>query len=180
NSSDGSNFVGIGFFVENSVLYDLAGQQVGFSPNFVTDANITTTTSQPLVIDSNSVPLGLAGIISGAGGVSVTAGGSATLSGANTYTGPTSISGADAYLALVGPGTIAASSGVDVSAGGMFDISGASGGVTIKSLSGDADGTVALGANRLILSDASGTFAGFIGCGRGLSLTRGVGAVKRR
>jgi autotransporter-associated beta strand protein len=171
NTSD-SNFVGIGFFVENSVLFDLAGQQVGYSPNFVTDANISTT--QPLVIDSSSVPLGLAGIISGPGGISIGAGGSATLSGTNTYTGPTSISGADAYLALVGPGTISASSGVDVSAGGTFDVSGVTGGATIKSLSGDANGLVWLGSNRLILSDANGTFAGaIVGIG-GLTLTGGT------
>ena len=120
-NSDG--FVGTGFFVQNSVLYDLTGQQVGYSQNFVTDANIFT--AQPLVIDSSSVPLGLAGIISGPGGLSIGAGGSATLSGSNSYTGPTSVSGAGAYLALVGPGTIAASSGVTVSAGGVFDISNA-------------------------------------------------------
>ena len=55
--------------MQNSVLYDLAGQPVAYSPNFVTDANITTT--PPLVIDGSSVPLGLAGVISGAGGLSI-------------------------------------------------------------------------------------------------------------
>lgn len=74
-SSSSSGFIGTGFFVQNSVLYDLAGQQVGYSSNFVTDANIATT--RPLVIDSSSVPLGLAGVISGPGGVSIGAGGSA-------------------------------------------------------------------------------------------------------
>ena len=86
--------------MQNSVLYNLAGQQVGYSPNFVTDANITTTTTSPLVIGASSVPLGLAGVISGPGGVSITNGGSASLSGTNTYTGPTSVSGG--YLALSG------------------------------------------------------------------------------
>lgn len=162
NSS--ADILGIGFFVQNSVLYNLAGQQVGYSSNFVTDANIATT--QPLVIDANSVPLGLAGIISGPGGLSIQAGGSATLSGTNTYTGATNVSGNSAYLALVGPGSIATSSGVAVSAGGWFDISGASTIATIKSLSGDADGVVWLGANALALSAASGVFAGaMIGSG---------------
>lgn len=156
NSS--ADILGIGFFVQNSVLYNLAGQQVGYSSNFVTDANIATT--QPLVIDASSVPLGLAGIISGPGGLSILAGGSATLSGTNTYTGPTNVSGNSAYLALIGPGSIAASSGVNVSAGGWFDVSGASTIATIKSLSGDADGVVWLGANALALSAASGVFAG--------------------
>jgi autotransporter-associated beta strand protein len=170
--TSGSSFVGLGFFIQNSVLYDLTGQQVGFSPNFVTAANISTT--QPLVIDSSSVPLGLAGVISGPGGVSVGAGGSATLSGSNTYTGPTSISGAGAYLALVGPGIISASSGVTVSSGGMFDISNASSTTTIRSLSGDSRGVVWLGTNSLALSNAGGLFAGTIIGWGGLELISGT------
>ena len=135
-----TSFLGIGFFVQNSVLYNLAGQQVGYSPNFVTDANITTTTTSPLAIGASSVPLGLAGVISGPGGVSITNGGSAALSGTNTYTGPTSVSGG--YLALLGPGSIATSSGVNVSAGGIFDISGTNSGASIRSLGGDQSGMV--------------------------------------
>lgn len=169
NSS--ADILGVGFFVQNSVLYNLAGQQVGYSSNFVTDANISTT--RPLVIDANSVPLGLAGIISGPGGLSIEAGGSATLSGTNTYTGPTSVSGNSGYLALVGPGTISASSGVTVSAGGWFDVSGASATATIKSLSGDSDGLVWLGANSLALSAASGVFAGTIVGTGGVELMSG-------
>jgi autotransporter-associated beta strand protein len=175
-NSDG--FVGTGFFVQNSVLYDLTGQQVGYSQNFVTDANINTT--QPLVIDSSSVPLGLAGIISGPGGLSVSAGGSATLSGSNTYTGPTSISGAGAYLALVGPGTISASSGVAVSSGGLFDISNASSTATIKSLSGDSNGAVWLGSNSLALSNAKGLFGGTIVGWGGLELISGTETLSGR
>ncbi|WP_426407005.1 autotransporter outer membrane beta-barrel domain-containing protein [Bradyrhizobium ganzhouense] len=169
NSND--DILGVGFFVQNSVLYNLAGQQVGYSSNFVTDANIATT--QPLVIDANSVPLGLAGIISGPGGLSIAAGGSATLSGTNSYTGATNVSGNSAYLALVGPGSIAASSGVNVSAGGWFDVSGASAVATIKSLSGDVDGLVWLGANSLALSAANGAFAGTIVGTGGLELMSG-------
>ena len=168
--SDG--YIGTGFFVQNSVLYNLAGQQVGYSSNFVTDANVSTT--QPLVIDSGSVPLGLAGAISGPGGVSVGAGGSATLSGANTYTGPTSISGTGANLALVGPGTIAASREVTVSSGGVFDISNAGSTAMIRSLSGDSNGVVWLGANSLALSNAGGLFAGTILGWGGLDLISGT------
>jgi len=172
SNTSGSNILGIGFFVENSVLFDLAGQQVGYSPNFVTDANISTT--QPLVIDSSSVPLGLAGVISGPGGLSIGAGGSATLSGSNTYTGPTSISGIGAYLALAGPGTISDSSGVTVSSGGLFDISNAGSTVTIRSLSGDSNGFVWLGTNSLALSNAAGVFAGAINGGGGFALNSGT------
>jgi hypothetical protein len=117
--STSTNFLGIGFYVQNSVLYNLAGQQEGYSPNFVTDANIITTVTSPLVIGANSVPLGLAGVISGTGGVSINPGGSATLNAVNTYTGPTTIS-AGGQLFVVGPGSIANSA---VTANGSFDIS---------------------------------------------------------
>jgi len=170
-----TSFLGIGFFVQNSVLYNLAGQQVGYSPNFVTDANITTTTTSPLVIGASSVPLGLAGVISGPGGVSITNGGSASLSGTNTYTGPTSVSGG--YLALLGPGSIATSSGVNVSAGGMFDISGTNNGASVRSLAGDQSGMVWLGSQTLTITAAQDVFAGTIAGSGGLTLTGGVEAL---
>jgi autotransporter-associated beta strand protein len=170
-----TSFLGIGFFVQNSVLYNLAGQQVGYSPNFVTDANITTTTTSPLVIGASSVPLGLAGVISGPGGVSITNGGSASLSGTNTYTGPTSVSGG--YLALLGPGSIATSSGVNVSAGGMFDISGTNNGASVRSLAGDQSGIVWLGSQTLTITAAQDVFAGTIAGSGGLTLTGGVEAL---
>lgn len=176
----GSNF-GLQFFLQNSVMFDLTDQEVVYTPNFVTDVAIATTPANPLTIGSESVPLGLAGVISGPGGVTITAGGSATLSGANTYTGATTVAGG--YLALVGPGTIAASSGVDVTQGGVFDVSGAGGTylgattpneVTIQSLAGDATGLVYLGSSTLVVANASGTFAGAIVGSGGLTLLGGT------
>jgi autotransporter-associated beta strand protein len=171
-SGSNRNIVGVSFFLENSVLFDLAGQAVGYTSNFVTDTNITTSAAAPLVVGSDSVPLGLAGIISGPGGVSITNSGSATLSGTNTYTGATSISGGT--LALVGPGSIATSSGVNVSAAGLFDISGTTGGAVVTTLSGDNTGLVWLGTQTLTLSNASTTFDGLIFGLGGLQLTGGV------
>ncbi len=184
-SSGNTNTVGIPFFLENSVLYNLQGQVVAFTPNFVTDVPIVTTAASPLVIGSNSVPLGLAGVISGSGGLSITSGGSATLSGTNTYTGATTIAGG--MLALVGAGSIASSSGVAVGNNGAFDISGignitgAPPGTAITSLSGTTGATVALGGNQLVITNASGTYAGTIvdgglsgGIGGGIILTRGI------
>jgi outer membrane autotransporter protein len=174
SSTNGITYLGLGFFLQNSVLFNLAGQAIGYTPNFVTDANIVTTPSSPLTIGSNSVPLGLAGVISGAGGVAITQGGSATLSGTNTYTGATTIAGGT--LALVGPGSISSSSGVTVSSGGVFDISGVTGtgSATIQSLSGDATGLVSLGANTLVLSNASGNYAGVLYGSGGLTLAGGT------
>ena len=91
-SGGGSNF-GLEFFLQNSVLYNLAGQEIAYTPNFVTNVDITTTPANPLVISSASVPLGLAGNITGSGGVTITSDGSATLSGANAYTGATRVRG---------------------------------------------------------------------------------------
>ena len=171
-SGSNNNIVGVSFYLENSVLYDLAGQAVGYTPNFVTDTNIFTSGASPLVVDANSVPLGLAGIISGPGGVFIGNGGSATLSGTNSYTGATSITGG--MLALVGPGSIAMSSGVNVSAGGIFDISGTTSGATITTLSGDNYGAVLLGAQTLTLSNASTTYNGVIDGTGGLQISGGV------
>jgi autotransporter-associated beta strand protein len=168
SSGADSSTIGLGFFLTNSVLYDLAGQLVGYTSNFVTDVNITTTPTSPLVIDLSSVPLGLAGTISGSGAVEVMNGGSATLSGTSTYTGATIVN--NGFLALVGPGSISLSSGVRVSNNGIFDISGvgsgAPAGAFITSLSStDRAGIVLLGANQLVLTHANGTFGGTIADG---------------
>jgi uncharacterized protein with beta-barrel porin domain len=170
-----NSIMGIGFFLQNSVLYNLAGEAIGYTPNFVTDTNITTTAASPLAIGANSVPLGLAGIISGPGGVIITSGGSASLSGTNTYTGPTSVFGG--YLALLGPGSIATSSGVNVSAGGMFDISGTNSGASIRSLAGDQNGLVWLGSQTLTITAAQDAFAGTIAGSGGLTLAGGLEAL---
>jgi autotransporter-associated beta strand protein len=166
------NILGIDFFLQNSVLFNLDGQAIGYTSNFVTDASIATTGANPLVVGANSVPVGLAGAISGPGGVAITSGGSATLSGPNTYTGPTSIAGG--YLAVVGPGSIAASRGVSVSGGGMFDISGTDNGASIRSLAGDQSGLVWLGSQTLTITAAQDAFAGTIAGSGGLTLAGGV------
>ncbi|WGD30652.1 autotransporter domain-containing protein [Ancylobacter sp. WKF20] len=181
--------LGIGFFMGNSVVYDLANNLTGITSFFVTDTSVETTRVSPVTIGAttgNNGQLGMAGVISGAGDVVVTAGGQAKLSAANTYSGSTRID-ADGWLALVGPGSIAQSSGVE--ANGVFDISGTgivpgivgltTTGASITSLSGT--GTVRLGGQTLMLTDASGTFSGSIadggyagGTGGGLIIAGGT------
>ena len=95
-------------------------------------------------------------------------GGTLTLSGVNSYTGATSIANGTT-LALTGAGSIASSSGVTDN--GNFDISGASGNASISTLSGN--GAVALGGNSLVLTNASGSFAGTIGGSGGVVLNGG-------
>ena len=108
------------------------------------------------------------GSIAGTGGLTL-AFGHETLSGVNSYTGVTTIN--VATLSLSGAGNIASSSGVMTNGG--FDISGVSGtGTSIQTLSGT--GSVALGANTLTLTNASGNFTGSIAGTGGLTITGGT------
>jgi fibronectin-binding autotransporter adhesin len=105
-------------------------------------------------------------IISGSGSVTQL-GGTVTLTAPQTYTGATTISAGT--LALSGSGGIAASQSVTVT--GALDIS-ASAGASIKSLFGS--GTVALGAQTLTITNATGQFTGAISGTGGLVLSGGT------
>ena len=107
------------------------------------------------------------GTIQGTGALTIAAG-QQTFGGQNIYTGTTTIN-APATLVLTGSGSIATSAGV-IGAGGIFDISGTTVGASITTLSGT--GLVQLGGKNLLLSAASGTFAGSITDG---GLSNGTG-----
>lgn len=104
----------------------------------------------------SSGAIAMSGVVSGSGGLSQLGTGTTTLSAVQTYTGPTTISAGT--LALSGAASIAASSNVEDD--GTLSISAASSDVSITSLSGT--GAVQLGSTNLILTNASGTFAGSI------------------
>jgi autotransporter-associated beta strand protein len=105
---------------------------------------------------SNAFTFG--GTISGSGAFQQLGAGTTTLTAPESYSGLTTI--ASGKLVLSGAGNIASSSGV--LANGAFDISAVSGAMTsIQSLSGS--GSVALGAQALTLTNASGDFVGAIG-----------------
>ena len=107
--------------------------------------------------------------ISGSGNVELQSG-AFNSSAVNTYTGPTTIDAAG-FFRLVGAGSISDSSNVAVD--GRFDISGANPpGTSITTLSGS--GLVALGANTLTLTDASGTFSGVLADGGAFGGTGGA------
>lgn len=147
---------GLSFFMHNAVMYDLQNQATGYTPFYVTSADITTG----FTVTPDMGPLGLAGTISGSGPLQVAAGGIADLSGSNTYTGATQVA-KGGWLALAGPGSIAASS--DLHVDGYFDISRTWQTTTVQSLSGA--GLVQLGGTTLDLTNASGSFAGQIADG---------------
>ena len=167
----GTALYGVSFFMDNAVMYDLENRVTAYTPFYVTDAPLSTD----LTVTPAMGPLGLAGVISGAGALTVANGGIANLSGANTYTGNTVIE-QGGWLGLAGPVSIAASAGVQ--ADGAFDLSRAAGSVNIQSLSGN--GTVYLGGNTLVLTQAGGTFSGQLadgglggGTGAALSIVSG-------
>jgi autotransporter-associated beta strand protein len=169
-----SNVIGISFFLQNSVMYDLTDRVVGYTPFFVTDAPLATTAKGPLSIDGTNVPLGLAGVVSGGGGVTIGSGGAAQLSAANSYTGVTTIKAGSAglgagQLLISGPGSIASSSAVVND--GVFDISRAWAPVAIRALSGS--GRTYLGGGNLVITDAWGTYSGTIADGGSYPVARG-------
>ena len=150
------NTIGLPFFMQNSVLMDFSGKAIGYTPYFVTDAPLVTTANGPLIVSGANVPLGLAGVISGPGGLVIQSGGQVQTSATNTYTGATTIS-AGGSLLVSGPGSIETSSGVTND--GVFDISRAWQAINITSLAGDT-GKVKLGGNNLTITNASGSFSG--------------------
>lgn len=156
-----TNTLGLSFFLQNSVLFDLSDQAVGYTPYFVTDAKLSTAAS-PLIVDGTNLPLGLAGVISGSGGVQINGGGNVQLSATNTYTGQTVIA-TGGQLSVAGPGSIARSQGVQND--GLVDISRAWGSVAVRSLSGT--GRVTLGGQHLDITNANGKFSGVIADGGG-------------
>ncbi|MGK2908595.1 MAG: autotransporter domain-containing protein [Sphingobium sp.] len=96
-------------------------------------------------------------------------GGAVTLTGANSFGGRTVVTD-NATLALAGNGSLAASSGV--TANGTFDIAGHTGPATIQTL--DGAGTVTLGGNDLVLSNAADHFDGALTGTGGVTVAGGT------
>ncbi|HEI8868178.1 TPA: autotransporter outer membrane beta-barrel domain-containing protein [Serratia odorifera] len=195
NGSDDKTWnitLGLGFFRNYSVMYDLQNQLTGFTPffvsadNFSTDANgsglhLNRVTSQmgnqmvPPKGDPSAAPngrkgyLGLAGSISGAGDLTLMPDVVVNMTGINTYTGVTRVS-RGAVLYLAGPGSIAYSASLENN--GWFDISkhgnaNSSWGVpnsmnNATIRSLSGNGVVTLGDRTLVLSQARDNFSGRI------------------
>lgn len=176
--------VGLPFFLQASVMYDLQNKVTGYTSYFVSTDNFTTDSSgnggphlgsvtaamgnQVTDDGQKSGKLGLAGTISGSGGLTIGSGADVRMSGVNSYTGTTVIENG-AQLHLAGPGSIAQSSTVVVD--GWLDLSlhgaanplwGVEGTdeVSIRSLAGS--GEVSLFDKTLVLTHAGGDFAGIL------------------
>ncbi|WP_367672295.1 autotransporter outer membrane beta-barrel domain-containing protein [Serratia symbiotica] len=184
--------LGIGFFVNYSVMYDLQNQLTAFTPFFVnaddfyTHANgsglqLSRVTKQMGNLmsapagdpsgDSNGGKgyLGLAGAISGAGDLTLMPDVVVNMTGTNTYTGVTRVN-KGAVLYLTGPGSLAHSASLENN--GWFDITehgnfnplwGVPDSMNNVTLrSLNGNGVVTLGDRTLVLSQAKDNFSGRI------------------
>lgn len=149
--------------------FDISEADAGVSITTLAGAGDVILGDTTLTLSNASTTF--SGVIDGAGGLTIAAG-TETLTSINTYEGATSIA-ANATLALSGAGSIANSLGV--TANGTFDIAAASNDVSVTTLAGS--GAVALGANDLILTDASTSFGGVIGGTGGLVVEAGIEAL---
>lgn len=169
--------LGLPFFHNNSVIYDLENQATGYSPYFVSANNFTTDAAGVDAFQLNRVTaqtgsegwLGLAGVVSGSGALTLDPKTNVRMTNTNTYTGATYIED-DALLFLAGMGSIEQSAKVvvngtlNISQHGngnpYWGISDAYNDTRIRSLSGT--GAVKLGNRTLVLTAANGTFSGSI------------------
>jgi len=173
-TSEGSPFLSSKVGVAFNPIFD--GGTLRVDQSGVVASNLSVTFNNG-VIDQNGRASVFSGVISDAensvsGSLNITngrTGGSVTFNNVNTYTGSTTI-GSAATLALSGAGSIATSSGVIDN--GTLDISNAASGASIQSISGT--GTVALGAQSLSVTNASGSLSGAIGGTGGLNITGGI------
>ncbi|WP_028964945.1 beta strand repeat-containing protein, partial [Sphingomonas phyllosphaerae] len=108
------------------------------------------------------------GTIAGDGAVVKSGAGQLTLTNTQTYTGNTAI--ADGTLKLDGSGSVANSHKVDIT--GALDATGHNGDVSLQSIAGT--GTVALGTNGLVLTNAADRFDGTLAGTGGVTVAGGT------
>ncbi|WP_448786207.1 hypothetical protein [Brucella intermedia] len=169
--------IGLPFYQSNSVMYDLEHRITAYSPfyvttgNFSTDAGDNSKENLGRVNDTigSSGWIGLAGTLSGKGDFILEKGANVLMTNANTFTGVTHIADGSA-LHLSGPGSIEHS--VRIQNEGLLHIEHKgpyheSWGVdrslqdaVMRNINGSGD--ISLGANRLILTAASGKIDGSI------------------
>ncbi|HVN00876.1 MAG TPA: autotransporter-associated beta strand repeat-containing protein [Caulobacteraceae bacterium] len=154
-----------------SGTFDISGTATGASITTLTGSGGVSLGAKTLTLTAASGTFGGViadgGLFGGTGGGLTIAGGTETLTGTNTFTGLTTID-LGATLKLAGAGALASAALVN----GTFDISGANGGESLISLAGS--GHVALGANTLTLTDASGVFSGAISGAGGFTVGSGA------
>jgi len=161
----------------NTLVFNGGTLQAGAAITSATTRLVTLTSTG--IIDTNGYDVSIAGVMSGAGGLTKTGASTLTLSGDNTYTGATTVS-AGTLKAGVVTQAFGVGSAVTVGAAGTLDLCGFN--ETIGSLAGAAGGIITNtgAAGTLTAGDAaSTTFSGVIQDGIGTtSLTKqGIGTL---
>ncbi|WP_208277928.1 autotransporter-associated beta strand repeat-containing protein [Massilia oculi] len=169
NDGDDSNAQAAGWHIDNNGELDISATDTGTSLQSLSGSGTVLLGERLLTLTNASPDHVFLGSIQGSGGL-LLAGGIGMLGGLNEYEGATTIN-QGASLALSGSGSIALSSGVLNN--GQFDISAADKDVGIRSLSGSNSGSVVLGGRTLVLSAASGQYAGAITGAGGLTVEGG-------
>jgi outer membrane autotransporter protein len=128
-------------------------------------SDVTATVRDTIEVQSGMVD----GTLLGSASLTKTSGNMATLTAANSYTGGTTVN--DGLLVLAGNGAITSS--LTMSAQGGFSISTANGDRSLTTVTGL--GAIDLGANTLVLTQASGAYGGQITGTGGLVLSAAQG-----
>ncbi|MDI6029393.1 autotransporter domain-containing protein [Corticibacterium sp. UT-5YL-CI-8] len=190
---------GLDFFLNASVMYDLKNQATAYTTYLVTADNFTTDAGEPRInnitpemgaswvrdkLDADGQPildkdgnrvqetygqLGIAGVISGGGGLTIARNAELRLTNTNTYEGETRIE-KGGKVELTGPGSIENSARLvndgtlDIQSKGNslegWGVPDKFNDARIRSLAGSGD--VLLLNRTLVLTDARDTFAGVI------------------
>ena len=151
----------------NNGSFNIALLTNGATVQSISGSGTVSLGSQNLTVLNARGAIG--GAITGAGGL-IIAGGTQTLSGVNTYYNGTISVAAGATLALSGAG--ANESHVVLLNSGIVDISATANNASVKAISGS--GSVALGAQNLTVTIASGILSGVITGSGGLTITSGT------
>lgn len=139
--------------IVNDGTLDIADTTAGASVKTMSGSGSVELGTQKLTITNAADTF--VGTVNGSGSLEV-ASGNLELAGTNTYTGETKID--SGVLKLSGTGSIAASSKIVNQ--GTLDISGTTTGASVKTIEGS--GALELGTKKLIVQDASSTYAGDI------------------
>lgn len=171
SDGNGSNDAAAGWHVDLDGKLDISATDNGTRLQSLSGSSSGTVLlgERLLTLTNASADHNFLGSIRGSGGL-LLAGGVGVLGGINAYQGATTVDWGTT-LALSGSGSIALSSGVLNN--GQFDISAADKDVGIRSLSGNSSGSVLLGGRTLVMSAASGSYAGAIEGEGGLTVAGG-------
>jgi autotransporter-associated beta strand protein len=135
--------------VQNTATFDVQATDSIDSLTTAAGAGVSIANGTTLTVGANNGASNIAGVVSGAGGLTVSGTNTATLAGANTFTGDFTV--ADTATATM-TGTLADTVRVNISGTGTYDVQAAD---TIAELDAAAGSTVDLNSVELTISGAT-------------------------